>query len=472
MTFVTSTIAMAAKQPTSEERFRLLADHAPVMIWVSGTDKLCTWFNKPWLDFVGRTMEQELGHGWSANVHAGDFDRCLQTYTAAFDARQPFTMDYRLRRHDGEYRWVLDNGIPTNGADGDFSGYIGSCIDITNHKRAEERLRESEQRLRLMADALPVLIAYVGSDRRYQFNNAAYEQWFGLPADACQGRHMREVLGEAGYSAIRAHVDAALAGQSRTFEAEMPCQTGETRGVLANYVPHRNAAGEVVGFYGLILDLTARKELEREVVETVSLEQRRIGQDLHDSVGQELTALKLRADELAEILQSDPAGATKLVEQMRRGLLRCSQDLRLVLRGLLPVAVDAEGLMAALAELAQRSQQEGKTTCTFECPEPVYVSDNLTATHVFLIAKEAVHNALKHARPREVHISLHEVGGCLILRVQDDGTNKSGTFLEHRGLGLRIMRNRAAILGGTLAVEPARPHGTVVICTIRQPNRS
>jgi len=102
----------------SEMRFRLLADAAPVMIWMSGTDKQCTWFNKPWLDFTGRSIDQELGNGWTQNVHADDYDRCLKTYTTAFDARQPFSMEYRLKRCDGEYRWLLDNGVPLYGADG------------------------------------------------------------------------------------------------------------------------------------------------------------------------------------------------------------------------------------------------------------------------------------------------------------------------------------------------------------------
>jgi PAS domain S-box-containing protein len=123
----------------SERRFRLTADAAPVMIWISGIDKLCTWFNKPWLDFAGRTMEHELGNGWSENVHPDDFNRCLRTYVDAFDARQTFSMEYRLRRHDGEYRWLLDKGIPLWEPAGEFAGYIGSCIDITERKQAEDQ---------------------------------------------------------------------------------------------------------------------------------------------------------------------------------------------------------------------------------------------------------------------------------------------------------------------------------------------
>jgi two-component system CheB/CheR fusion protein len=130
----------------SEERFRNMADAAPVLIWVSGTDKLCNWFNKPWLDFVGRKMEQEIGNGWAENVHADDLNRCLEIYVGAFEARLPFAMEYRLKRHDGEYRWILDNGIPRHGSEGEFVGYIGSCIDITDQKRTEDALRAADRR--------------------------------------------------------------------------------------------------------------------------------------------------------------------------------------------------------------------------------------------------------------------------------------------------------------------------------------
>ncbi len=130
----------------SEERFRVMADAAPVLIWLSGPDKLCTWFNQPWLEFTGRTLEQELGNGWAEGVHPEDLDRCLQTYVESFDARRPFSMEYRLKRHDGKYRWVLDRGVPRTSGSGEFAGYIGSCLDITERKQSEDALREADRR--------------------------------------------------------------------------------------------------------------------------------------------------------------------------------------------------------------------------------------------------------------------------------------------------------------------------------------
>jgi PAS domain S-box-containing protein len=123
-----------------EREFRELADNAPVMIWRSRPDKLCDWFNKPWQDFAGKTLEQLFGYGWAEDVHPEDFDRCVATYVAAFDAREPFTMPYRLRRHDGVYRWFLDNGAPFY-RNGEFAGYFGSCIDITEQRELEEHQR-------------------------------------------------------------------------------------------------------------------------------------------------------------------------------------------------------------------------------------------------------------------------------------------------------------------------------------------
>jgi len=127
----------------SEQRFHTMADTAPVLIWMSGLDKLCTYFNQVWFTYTGRTKEQDLGSGWADGVHPEDFDRCLKTYTEAFDRREPFQMEYRLRKADGQYGWLLDHGVPRFLPNGEFAGYIGSCIDLTEGKDLEDRLRKA-----------------------------------------------------------------------------------------------------------------------------------------------------------------------------------------------------------------------------------------------------------------------------------------------------------------------------------------
>lgn len=127
----------------TEERFRIMADAAPVLLWMSDTDGLCTFFNQTWLDFTGRTMEEEWGVGWAERVHFEDFQRCIDTYVAAFNERRRFEMEYRLQRADGEYRWLLDRGVPRYSPDGTFLGYIGSCVDITERKEMEAELRKA-----------------------------------------------------------------------------------------------------------------------------------------------------------------------------------------------------------------------------------------------------------------------------------------------------------------------------------------
>jgi len=127
----------------TEERFRTMADAAPVLLWMSRTDGLCTFFNQTWLDFTGRSLEEEWGVGWAEGVHFEDFQRCIDTYVDAFNRRERFEMEYRLRRHDGVYRWILDRGTPRTMPDGTFAGYIGSCADITERKQLEADLRKA-----------------------------------------------------------------------------------------------------------------------------------------------------------------------------------------------------------------------------------------------------------------------------------------------------------------------------------------
>jgi len=156
------TLRAEAAKREGDERFRSIADNAPLMIWVVGPDRGCTFVNKGWLAFTGRTLEQELGAGWTANIHPADRAACLLEYTSAFDARTSFHVEYRKRRSDGEYRWVLGSGIPRFGANGEFDGFVGTCVDITGLRRAQDE--------RIARQKLETVVSLV-SGIAHDFNN-------------------------------------------------------------------------------------------------------------------------------------------------------------------------------------------------------------------------------------------------------------------------------------------------------------
>ena len=197
----------------SEERFRTMANTAPVMIWMSGTDKLCNFFNKGWLDFTGRTLEQELGNGWAEGVHREDFDRCLEVYDNSFNARQEFTMEYRLRRLDGEYRWVLDTGVPRFAPDGNFLGYISCATDITERKRTE--LEVVQQRAELAHIARVSMMGELAASLAHELNQPL--------------------------TAILSNAQAA-----QRFLAANPADLYDVREILKDIVQDNNRAGEVI----------------------------------------------------------------------------------------------------------------------------------------------------------------------------------------------------------------------------------
>jgi PAS domain S-box-containing protein len=253
----------------SEARFHSMADTAPVMIWMSGVDKLCTFFNKVWLDFTGRALQQELGNGWSEGVHPEDMDYCLEVYGRSFDARQPFSMEYRLRRKDGEYRWLLDNGVPRFAPDGTFLGYIGTCIDVTRMKETEEALHESQKRYRMATEAGRVGVWDLNLETRELYVDPRLKALLGFREDEI-GNHLdewKQRLHPDDLASATAVAQAHIRGETAFYEFEHRVlhKGGSIRWFLARGRLPRRTDGAAPRMLGTYTEITERKEAELEV---------------------------------------------------------------------------------------------------------------------------------------------------------------------------------------------------------------
>lgn len=362
---------------------------------------------------------------------------------------------------------------PLCDADGHVVAISVIARNITERRLAEVALRDSEERLRAILNSAADAFITIDRSGLIRSVNLASERIFGFAAAEMIGQNVKMLM-PAPY---RDEHDAYLARYLQTGRKRLIGIGREVQGRRKDgtVFPMDLAVSEVepgMLFTGIVRDISRRKEMEREIVEIASLEQRRIGQDLHDTVSQELTALAMLAADLSEALRTNPDEAALLARRIAEGMRRSQQKLRTLMRGLIPVAVDGEGLMAALSELADRTRNDNKIPCTFHCPDPVALNDNLAATHLYLIAQEAVHNAIKHAQPRTIRIGL-EANEVLKLSIEDDGDGiavASQAAAVAGGLGLRIMRNRTAIIGGMLTIEPIQPTGTRVLCTVSWKN--
>jgi PAS domain S-box-containing protein len=263
---ITGRLRAEAAMRESEQRFRTTANAAPVLIWMSGKDKRCTWFNQRWLDFVGREIEQELGDGWCDNLHPADFDRALDTYHAAFDARRAYEIEYRLQRDDGAWRWLLERGCPHVGPSGEFVGFIGTCIDITEHRETVEQLRENRARFKTLAESLPQMI---WTCLRDGYTDYVSRQWLDYT-----GRSEAQQLGHGWLEQVhpddRVNVHSewsrvVASGDTYDISFRIRRFDGVYRWFKARAVPLRDPAGRILKWFGSHTDIEDFVVAERKL---------------------------------------------------------------------------------------------------------------------------------------------------------------------------------------------------------------
>ncbi len=263
---------------TSAALFQQIADSAPVLIWLSGVDTLCTWFNKPWIEFRGRTLEQEMGNGWTEGVHKEDYDRCVEVYLSNFEKRTPFEMEYRLQRADGEYRWVLDHGIPRYSDTGLFLGFIGSCVDITDvteikqawdtHQNISKRLGE----LAAIVESSDEVIISKNLDGMVTSWNTAASRAFGYTAEEMIGQSILKLIPEELHPEEKTFIEKLKSGQRiEQFETRRITKSGQMLDVSLTLSPIRDAHGKVIGASKILRDISLAKRLEQSILEAEKL---------------------------------------------------------------------------------------------------------------------------------------------------------------------------------------------------------
>lgn len=330
----------------SEQRFRLVANTAPVLIWMSGPDKMCNYFNQPWLDFTGRTLEEEMGDGWTEGVHKEDLRRCVETYVQAFDRREQFKMEYRLRRYDGEYRWILDIGVPRFNADYSFAGYIGSCMDISDRKLAEQVLTTVNRRL----------------------------------------------------------------------------------------------------------------------IEAQERERSRIARELHDDMGQRLALLAVALQQMRLSLPASAAKVSSRIEELLKGVSEIATDIQALSHELHSSKLEYLGLVAAMRAFCNEFSKQQDVEVAFKSHG---LSTRLPSPEISLslyrVLQEALHNAAKHSGGRQFEVQLWTNPDQIHLTVSDSGVGFDVPAVKaNGGLGLTSMQERLKLINGELSIESKPKVGTTV----------
>lgn len=296
--------------------------------------------------------------------------------------------------------------------------------------------------------------------------NAGAREIFGFCSEEMVGRPMAKLVPPDLLAEDRENHRLAAQGiHVEQYETKRLTKHGRMIDVSLSASPVKEPSGRVIGIASIVRDITEQKTLQRAVLEIAAQEQRRIGQDLHDGTGQELTGLAMLSQRLLAMLEGKSEPEARMAAKIAEGLDDVLRGVRILSRGLVPVQLDREGLMAALADLAARTSELHDVICTFQCDEPVCIPNNNIATNLYRMSQEAVTNAIKHGDAKNITISLSIDGEVVTLRVADDGTGmKQFQASATVGVGLRIMRYRAQLIGAKLDVAPSYFHGTEVSC--------
>ena len=490
----------------SEQRYRSLFDHSLDAIFSLDDEGRFIAANAAAQRLAGHTLEELKTIHFLELCPPDSRDAATKAFRAAF-CRQCLTMETAMIAKSGERREIFLSGAPVV-VNGEVVGV--SCIarDVTARRQAEEALRASEGRFRALGTASSEVLYSMSPD----WSEMRHLHGGDFLADTASPNRnwLQEYIHPEDQPHVLAVIDEAIQA-GRVFELEHRVRRADgTRGwTFSRAVPLKDANGEIVEWFGAASDVTARKQaeemlarshaeldrrvaertgelhaavnaleaeiaerhrIEAEVLRILDAERMRVAADLHDGICQELVAIQFLSNLLRRDLERESHPLTSGATRIEDAISGTTSNTREVARGMNPVVADGNGLMHALQQLAETTMQMRGIQCGFECPEPVVIENPTVANELYRIAQEAVHNAVLHGRPKRITVRLSQAGDHARLEVMDDGRGLPADISRGPGMGLRVMKYRASLIGGHLVVQPCPGAGTEVICRIPKPS--
>jgi PAS domain S-box-containing protein len=454
----------------SEARLESAVWGTEIGLWEIRSDGSCWWFNE-WCE-MHDIQPYDDGHRrktWVERIHPDDaalYERlngqCLRGET------ENYVVEFRIVANDGSWRWVHERGrVTERDPSGAYRVAVGVCFDIDARKRTELTVRENEARLAMILQTMSEGVVLIGADGRIEFTNPAFDRMFGYQPGEVNGLSVFELLALKHRIKIRPRAIERLLAR---FNAHAGKRTMAFRHRDGSDFPGEVLTGtiEVTGLEKklyVIRDVRERKQLEKEITEIAHRERRRIGSDLHDGLGQELTGISLLLRSLAQRTKSNQQPGAGELDEIIGLVNHAIQTTRTMAMGMSPVTLERGGILSALVNLAAwtRSTLGCEVRLRRALRHPIAL-DEANATHLYLIAQEAILNAVKHGDARSILVTMSTTHDVVSLVISDDGVGIASQPRMGPGMGLKIMEYRASVMGGSLQIKQRKGGGTRVHC--------
>ncbi len=457
----------------SESRFLLAAKAAPVMIWMSGTDELRSYFSDRWLEFTGRSLEAEMGNGWAEGIHREDLRRYLDTCAQCFDRREQFRVEYRVRRYDGQYRWLLDHGVPRFDQDGSFVGYIGIAVDMTDRKLAEETLRESEARFQALAEQSRTTHWEVDPQGLFTYvSHVSFASWGYHPDEVAGRMHFYDIHPGEGREAFTSAVFAIVERKQLFRDIVHAIETKDGRIVWGSTIgiPLLNADGTLRGYRGSCTDVTERKlaedalsDMSRKLIDAHEQERTRIGRELHDDIVQRLVLLAVQFDGIQKNIPDAVPELGGRIRDLRNETADILNDVQSLSHELHSSKLEYLGIDVAAKNFCREFGEHHGVEIDFQSHDVPASLPTEPSLSLFRVLQESVRNASKHSGVKRFEVRLWGGPRAISLTIRDLGAGfDREAAMRSPGLGLTSMQERLRLVGGELSIDTQLNVGTTI----------